>query len=385
VWWLLWVYIRAEIAKATWSAIRFLGMILLGVIVSLGSCTVVGGGGTVVVMHGNMFGTAAAGQPLPSSGAISGLGVAMIDLFKDAAAQSGCNVPWSVIQGVARTEDPSLGATHAIGAAIIQQPSGFTVHAYGPAQFLNGTWMSYGDHVDPPLTFDSARHEIPPAPDAHIWQPRYAYPALGRYLCALGFDRDPVRALWSYSGCVPGPGCSRSDTYPFTVLSLARDAEVFASLPPVSPLAARVLAEAATWAGTRYVFGGFTRNGIDCSAYVMTVYASVGVIIPRTTQLQWNATVARGMGVSTPQVGDLAFFRQTYFDPDQLITHVGIVSRVDADGSVWIWHAPGARAAGDPPDFPFGRVREEPIAGFLAQHLAGYAHVLPNPPATNQA
>jgi hypothetical protein len=37
--------------------------------------------------------------------------------------------------------------------------------------------------------------------------------------------------------------------------------------------------------------------------------------------------------------------------------------------------APGARAAGDPPDAPFGQVREEPIAGSWLQHRPTYARI----------
>lgn len=386
MWWLIWAYIKSEVVKLAWSAAQFVGKIMLAVVILLISCTVVGGGGAVVVMHGNVTGTSAGTfQPLPSAGAITGLGLPLVGLFENAAETSGCNVPWTILQGVARVEDSSMGARHAIGAPIFLRSSGTTVHAYGPAQFLEDTWLVFGDHVDPRPTFTSDKQEVPPADNAHIWQPQYAYPALARYLCTLGVDKDPIHALYAYSGCVPGPQCTRTDNYPFDVLKLARDAETVPIVSGVSPIALSVITEAATWAGTRYVFGGNTRNGIDCSAFVQTVYASVGIILPRTTQLQWNATINRGMGVGAPQVGDIAFFNQTYVDPAQFITHVGIVSRVNPDGSVWIWHAPGARAAGDPPDFPFGRVREEPIAGFLAAHLSGYARVLPSPPASNQA
>ena len=36
------------------------------------------------------------------------------------------------------------------------------------------------------------------------------------------------------------------------------------------------------------------------------------------------------------------------FDPGQAWTHVGVVSRIDSNGTVWMIDAPGARAAGDP-------------------------------------
>jgi hypothetical protein len=87
------------------------------------------------------------------------------------------------------------------------------------------------------------------------------------------------------------------------------------------------------------------------------------------------ATVGRGFGTSRPEPGDLVFFFRTYADPGQDWTHVGVVSRIDSNGTVWMIDAPGARAAGDPPDAPFGRVREEPIAGSWLQHRPTYARI----------
>jgi hypothetical protein len=132
---------------------------------------------------------------------------------------------------------------------------------------------------------------------------------------------------------------------------------------------------ARSWLGTRYAFGGCSPAGIDCSCFVQTIFQSIGISLPRTSQQQFNATVGRGLGTSTPQPGDLVFFFHTYTDPGQDWTHVGVVSRVDTNGIAWMIDAPGARAAGDPPDAPFGRVREEPIAGSWLQHRPTYARI----------
>jgi hypothetical protein len=141
------------------------------------------------------------------------------------------------------------------------------------------------------------------------------------------------------------------------------------------PKASVLLNQARSWIGTQYVFGGCSRAGIDCSCFVQTIFGLIGVGLPRTSQLQYNATVGRGMRTNNPQPGDLVFFFRTYSDPVQDWTHVGIVSRVDSNGVVWMIDAPGARAAGDPPDAPFGRVREEPIAGSWLQHTPTFARI----------
>jgi cell wall-associated NlpC family hydrolase len=141
------------------------------------------------------------------------------------------------------------------------------------------------------------------------------------------------------------------------------------------PYASELLGQARSWLGTRYVFGGCAPSGIDCSCFVQTIFRAISMSLPRTSQLQFNATVGRGFGTSNPQAGDLVFFFRTYFDAGQDWTHVGVVSRVDSNGTVWMIDAPGARAAGDPPDAPFGQVREEPIAGSWLQHRPTYASV----------
>jgi cell wall-associated NlpC family hydrolase len=141
------------------------------------------------------------------------------------------------------------------------------------------------------------------------------------------------------------------------------------------PYASELLGLARSWLGTRYVFGGCSPSGIDCSCFVQTIFKSIGVRLPRTSQLQYNATVGQGFGTISPGPGDLVFFFRTYFDAGQDWTHVGVVSRVDSNGTVWMIDAPGARAAGDPPDAPFGQVREEPIAGSWLQHRPTYARV----------
>jgi hypothetical protein len=142
---------------------------------------------------------------------------------------------------------------------------------------------------------------------------------------------------------------------------------------PTWPYVSDLISEARSWIGTRYVFGGCSSVGIDCSCFVQTVFRAIGIDLPRTSQLQYNATVSRGFAVANPEPGDVVFFFRTYLDPGQDWTHVGIVSRVDSNGIVWMIDAPGARAAGDPPDAPFGRVREEPVAGSWLQHRPTYA------------
>lgn len=62
------------------------------------------------------------------------------------------------------------------------------------------------------------------------------------------------------------------------------------------------------WRGTPYRYGGSSRQGIDCSAFVQAVYRDAfGLDLPRSTTDQ--VTVGRPVSSDALQPGDLLFFR----------------------------------------------------------------------------
>ncbi|WP_346983764.1 C40 family peptidase [Chryseobacterium sp. POE27] len=94
-----------------------------------------------------------------------------------------------------------------------------------------------------------------------------------------------------------------------------------------------ILTEAQTYLGTPYRYGGMTRNGIDCSAFVLSVFgAAAGLSLPRVaaSQSQEGETVEK----ENLQKGDLIFFSH-----GRRISHVGIVESVDDNGEVKFIHA----------------------------------------------
>jgi cell wall-associated NlpC family hydrolase len=93
----------------------------------------------------------------------------------------------------------------------------------------------------------------------------------------------------------------------------------------------------------------------------------LGVALPRTAQQQWNAITPIQPAQARP--GDLVVFARTY-PSDEFITHIGIVSRVDPIGTLWMIDAPDAG----------GVVREEAVAGFWVVHFAGVGRVGVPPP-----
>jgi len=85
----------------------------------------------------------------------------------------------------------------------------------------------------------------------------------------------------------------------------------------LSVVSASLREEGDDWIGTRYRYGGTTRRGIDCSAFVQTIMRDVlDVNLPRTTALQ----VRLGTAVNRDELlpADLVFFRR------RGVRHVGI-------------------------------------------------------------
>ena len=55
---------------------------------------------------------------------------------------------------------------------------------------------------------------------------------------------------------------------------------------------AQLTAEASKYIGVKYVYGGTSVAGFDCSGYTQHVFKNLGVSIPRTTSLQWTTGTA---------------------------------------------------------------------------------------------
>lgn len=84
-------------------------------------------------------------------------------------------------------------------------------------------------------------------------------------------------------------------------------------------LGAQVVAYAARFLGVRYVWGGTTPAGFDCSGLVQFVYKNFGVTLPRTSQEQASAGVA--VSPSALQPGDLLVYSEPGEGPN---SHIGI-------------------------------------------------------------
>lgn len=72
------------------------------------------------------------------------------------------------------------------------------------------------------------------------------------------------------------------------------------------------------WFGTRYRYGGNSKDGVDCSAFVQNVFTDhYNLTLPRTAREQYEA--AQKISMTEIKEGDLVFFNTTGG-----VSHVGI-------------------------------------------------------------
>ena len=92
-----------------------------------------------------------------------------------------------------------------------------------------------------------------------------------------------------------------------------------------------MVAQALTWLGTRYVYGGESRRGIDCSSLVQHSFAACGVRLPRTAAEQ--ARVGTPIDPANLQAGDRLYFSASGRRVDHTGLYMGNGLFVHASGS----------------------------------------------------
>lgn len=81
-----------------------------------------------------------------------------------------------------------------------------------------------------------------------------------------------------------------------------------------------LIREAISWIGTPYVYGGESKDGADCSGFVMMAYKNaLGIKLPRTSADQGD--FCENIDIKKLEVGDLVFF---HGGNSKKVSHVGI-------------------------------------------------------------
>jgi cell wall-associated NlpC family hydrolase len=103
-----------------------------------------------------------------------------------------------------------------------------------------------------------------------------------------------------------------------------------------------VVGIAMQYLGVKYVWGGASPSGFDCSGLVMYVYAQVGVSLPHYTVAQYNYANSVSVPRSELEPGDLVFFAGLghvgiYVGNGEFIhaPHTGDVVRIDSLNEGW--------------------------------------------------
>lgn len=155
-----------------------------------------------------------------------------------------------------------------------------------------------------------------------------------------------------------------------------RDIRLAHKLQQVTYGADDVLDLAAQFLGLRYLWGGTSAWGLDCSGLVHLTYRALGVPLPRDASDLVAGDMVEPVPVDEVRPGDLYFFAR----PGERVYHVGFASRpVGPDGVRWMLHAPeGGELIEDAPLAPHraetlvsaGRVRK-PDNGQFPRRPAG--------------
>ena len=80
-----------------------------------------------------------------------------------------------------------------------------------------------------------------------------------------------------------------------------------------------IISTAKTYLGVKYVWGGTTPAGFDCSGFVQYVFKDEGITLPRVSKDQ--AIVGTAVSYKDLQPGDLMFFSM---NENGVVSHVGI-------------------------------------------------------------
>jgi len=125
-----------------------------------------------------------------------------------------------------------------------------------------------------------------------------------------------------------------------------------------------LLATARQFLDLRYLWGGTSAWGLDCSGLVHLTFRAHGRLVPRDASDQAASARLELVGLDDVAPGDLYFFAR----PGERVYHVGFATRaVETDGTRWMLHAPEGG----------GLIEDAPMAADRVEKLVAAGRFLP--------
>jgi cell wall-associated NlpC family hydrolase len=90
--------------------------------------------------------------------------------------------------------------------------------------------------------------------------------------------------------------------------------------------------------GTRYKYGGTTKDGMDCSGLIFTSYLEENISLPRTSRAM--SLEGNRLKLAEVNIGDLLFFETN--KNKKVINHVGLVVEIQP-GQIFFIHSTTSR------------------------------------------
>ena len=120
---------------------------------------------------------------------------------------------------------------------------------------------------------------------------------------------------------------------------------------------------AKSYLGVRYVYGGASPSGFDCSGFTMYVYQQYGYSLPHSATGQWQSGLGTQVwSIGALQPGDLVFFNDPSRNAGKACSHAGIYI-----GNGQFVHASSSRSQ--------GVIISDLTSGYYYNYFVGGIHV----------